>query len=253
LDSFPEELSRKVFQYSANGHVPVTGIITALEVARRKNKNKRHMLFAAFGFFVAFVLMNMGLTYAVVNMMKETHIGNNGMMLQAGSSIPVATASARTVMKMHSELTLNELSELKQLAFSLNGTDISVDVQGFARFPCTLGKSCLADHFLILYTPDMSVVYHGSEVAFANMTSRIQSTFTATGFELVDADSSGTGRHLSGANFWRNAAISVGGGFLFFAGGIAVAVGSPVIVGVGVAAAGVGFGATVVGAALEFL
>jgi len=210
LDSFPEELSRKVFQYSANGHVPVTGIITALEVARRKNKNKRHMLFAAFGFFVCFVLVNMGLTYTVINMSKDLHVKNG--LLTSSSADPVSTGTARSFTSVTSESTKADLSQVSHLYFETNATTINLPVNGYVKTKCPFGSECISENVLYFYTPEATVVYHGSEFIVANATERLQ--------QAIGASFNG-GRHLLTSCGWCVAFMTSGMGLVM--GGAALA------------------------------
>ena len=203
LDSFPEELSRKVFQYSVNGQVPVSGIITAFEVARRKNKNKRHMLFAAFGFFVCFVLVNMGLTYSVITMSKELHV-NKGL-LTSSSKDPISTGSAKSFTSITSESTKTELAQVSHLYFDTNSTSINLPVSGYVKTKCPFGSECISENVLYFYTPEATVVYHGSEFIIVNATERLQQA-VGTSFTM--------GRHLLNKCGWCVGLMSSGMGLV---------------------------------------
>lgn len=214
INHFSRELYSKVLPYSVNGHVPVTGIMSALETARRKNKNKRHVIIAMFGFFVCFVLVNMGLTYSVISLTKESHVGSGGRLTQAGTNIPVSTGASRSISSINSNTTLDDISKVSHLSFSHNGTTISTLVEGFAMMPCPFETECQPDFptALFMYTKDMTVVYHGDQFAIVNATDRMASAITLGG--MSNADQVTSGRHLSftcgGWCVLAGAAITIG-------------------------------------------
>jgi len=197
IDQFSSDLYSKVSPYIVNGHVPITGIMAALETARRKNKNKRHVIIAMFGFFVCFVLINMGLTYSVVTLTKESHVGPGGQLTQAGTGLPISTGASRSVASISSNTSVADLSQVSHLSFSHDGATISTAVEGFAMLPCPFGADCEPGFptALFMYTPDMTVVYHGDHYVIVNATERMTSALTLGG--MSNAAQVISGRHLS--------------------------------------------------------
>ena len=167
--------------------------------------------------FVCFVLVNMGLTYSVVTLTKESHVGPGGQLTQVGTNIPVSTGSSRSVSSINSNTSVTDLSRVSHLSFSHNGTTISTAVDGFAMLPCPFGPECQPGFptALFMYTPDMTVVYHGDNYVIVNATDRMSSAITLSG--MANADKVTIGRHLSnltgGCGGWcvlLGAAITIG-------------------------------------------
>ena len=212
VHELPEGLITKVSPYNTNGTVTVENIISAFENTRKKNKNKRHMLFVMFGFMVCFVLVNMGLTYTVVKMTRDMRITNGGQLVQTGTNLPVSTSSMKTVDSIHSESSLKELSQLSHLMFSSgNDTQISLEVQGFSRFNCTEEITTCDpqyQHVLMVLTPDAIVAYHGPDFVLTNVSSRMDAIIELSGISKTFK----TGRHLLFT--WKQLAVAAGGGAL---------------------------------------
>ena len=197
INQFSIELYSKVLPYTVNGNVPVAGIMAALETSRRKNKNKRHIIFAMFGFFACFVLVNMGLTYSVITLTKESHVGPGGQLTQSGTGLPVSTGTSRSVASIDSNTPISDISQVSHLSFSHNGTTISSIVEGFAMMPCPFETDCQPGfpNALFMYTPDMTVVYHGDNFAIVNATDRMTTALTLG--NMTNVNQFTTGRHLS--------------------------------------------------------
>jgi len=143
LHAVPAELINKLKKYDVDGtgFIPVSGVVSALMEARDKNRSKRHLLYAALAFFIAFVMVGMGLTYAVMNLTKESHVHAN-ILTSASSGNAVATARAITVDDLSSNLSDKDLSQISmvKIAFSDNIT-VSLQVSGYIRAPCNPSSS----------------------------------------------------------------------------------------------------------------
>lgn len=230
LHVIPVELLSKVKKFATpQGTVNVGGLINVLKEARDKNRNKRHWLFVAVAFFVVFMLVNMGLTFAVVTMAKESHVNSNGLLTQVGTNTPVSTGTARALNAITSETSVAELSAMTHITASSGETTISSEVQSFAQMLCPFGDSCLPEypHALFIYTPDMIVVYHGPTFVITNTTERMSQAITLGGLDATNA----AGRHLLSTSDWIAKGL-IGAGLVVVVAGAAAT--APVAIAVGI-------------------
>ena len=213
----PTELISKVNKFSNNaGYVSVNGLINSIMDVRNKNRNKRYIIYIAFGFFCLFLLVNMGLTYLVINMSKDMHV-NNGFLTDAKSLNPISTGAARSMVSLSSESTLDELSQISHLHFNTKNTTLNLPISGYIKTPCPFKNDCVSENALFIYTPEATVVYHGVDFIIVNATERLQQVMEMSGL----THDSFVGRKLLSKCKWCAACVASGAGILV--GGAALA------------------------------
>lgn len=170
----------KAHDVSGDGYLDKTEFRNAIsnEIAAVKStKQLKLIVLVLAALVVAICGVMTGLTYAVVEMSKETGIASNGVMTKKGTNEAVQVAHATSHSKLTSKLPDEAFEQMEKLeVISPTGSRLVMNVLGWAR---VMDKDACEGNYVRLVTAEGKVKLDGSAMTFD---AGVDSFFAEVGF-----------------------------------------------------------------------
>ena len=173
--AFPKSLHKKlgVFDVDGDGMINQSELGHAADLyaeSKKKNKNLTRLTIAlAIGMLLSFLTI-FGLTFAVVEMSKETNTRTDGIMTVKGTADEIIkTGAAKIEGALSSALSDEFFSELKVLRIASDDSSMEIDVNGFLRTGIRgedSGPTSATIERVTLFTPIGEVLLIGEAMTF---------------------------------------------------------------------------------------
>ncbi|XRB04239.1 hypothetical protein NFJ02_20g41900 [Pycnococcus provasolii] len=175
----------KAHDVSGDGYLDKTEFRNAIsnEIAAVKSTKQLKMVVLVLAVLVIAICGVMtGLTYAVVEMSKETGVSSNGVMTKKGTNEAVSVAHATSHSKLTSKLPDEAFEQMEKLeVISPTGSRLVMNVLGWAR---VMDAMAIGGSYVRLVTAEGKVKLDGSVMTFEG---DVDSFFAEVGFTTTAA------------------------------------------------------------------